>query len=143
MEYRLKNVDVLSITTLSDEMGISQNDLGTQFKRLFGVPPKELARLYPFERAIRSIGPTQPVDCMGLRTNRTTTIKHTSTRASWNLPDITPASIYGLGVVSRSRTRNAPSISGLCQWIEFLQDNFSPLAYNRHQTYLDINRRVI
>ena len=56
----------LSIQALSDEMGISQNHLGTQFKRLVGGTPKGLARLYRFERAIRSIDPTQPVDWMGV-----------------------------------------------------------------------------
>ena len=127
MEYRLKNVGVLSITALSDEMGISQNHLGTQFKWLVGGTPKELARLYRFERAIRSIDPTQPVDWMGLRTNRNTTINHTSTRTSWNLPDITPASICGFGVVYRSRTRNAPKISAYCHWIEIYKTTFHHL----------------
>ncbi|MEO7839962.1 MAG: helix-turn-helix domain-containing protein [Anaerolineales bacterium] len=53
---------VLSIRALSEQMGISQNHLGTQFKRLVGGTPKELARLYRFEHAIRSIDPAQPVD---------------------------------------------------------------------------------
>jgi AraC-like DNA-binding protein len=52
----------LSIRALSDQMGISQNHLGTQFKRLVGGTPKELARLYRFEHVLRSIDPTQPVD---------------------------------------------------------------------------------
>lgn len=52
----------LSIRALSDQMGISQNHLGTQFKRLVGGTPKELARLYRFQHAIRSIDPIQPVD---------------------------------------------------------------------------------
>jgi AraC-like DNA-binding protein len=52
----------LSIRALSDQMGISQNHLGTQFKRLVGGTPKELARLYRFEHALRSIDVTQPVD---------------------------------------------------------------------------------
>ena len=52
----------LSIRALSDQMGISQNHLGTQFKQLVGGTPKELARLYRFEHALRSIDPTQPVD---------------------------------------------------------------------------------
>jgi AraC-like DNA-binding protein len=43
-------------------MGISQNHLGTQFKRLLGGTPKVLARLYRFQHALRSIDPMQPVD---------------------------------------------------------------------------------
>jgi len=53
---------VLSIRALSDQMGLSQNHLGTQFKRLVGGTPKELARLTRFEWTLRSIDPTQPVD---------------------------------------------------------------------------------
>jgi AraC-like DNA-binding protein len=52
----------LSIRALSDQIGISQNHLGTQFKRLIGGTPKELARLYRFEQALSSIDPAQPVD---------------------------------------------------------------------------------
>jgi AraC-like DNA-binding protein len=52
----------LSIRALSDQIGISQNHLGTQFKRLIGGTPKEVARLYRFQHALRSIDPTQPVD---------------------------------------------------------------------------------
>ena len=55
---------VLSIRALSDQMGISQNHLGAQFKRLVGGTPKEVARLYRFEHALRSIDPAQPVDWM-------------------------------------------------------------------------------
>jgi AraC-like DNA-binding protein len=53
---------VLSIRALSNQMGISQNHLCTQFKWLVGGTPKELARLYRFEQVLRSIDPTQPVD---------------------------------------------------------------------------------
>jgi len=52
----------LSIRTLSDDMGISQNHLGTQFKRLVGGTPKDLARLYRFKHVLKSVDPTQPVD---------------------------------------------------------------------------------
>jgi len=52
----------LSIRALSDQMGISQNHLSTQFKRLVGGTPKALARLYRFEQVLRSIDPVQPVD---------------------------------------------------------------------------------
>ena len=52
----------LSIHTLSDHIGISQNHLETQFKRLVGIPPKELSRFYRFGHVLRSIDPVQPVD---------------------------------------------------------------------------------
>lgn len=52
----------LSIRALSDQIGISQNHLGTQFKRAAGITPKELARFYRFAGALGSIDPTQPVD---------------------------------------------------------------------------------
>lgn len=52
----------LSIRALSDHIGISQNHLGTQFKRLVGIPPKELTRFYRFTYVLHSIDPVQPVD---------------------------------------------------------------------------------
>ena len=52
----------LSIRALSDQIGISQNHLGNQFKRLVGIPPKEVARFYRFAHALRLINSTQPVD---------------------------------------------------------------------------------
>jgi AraC-like DNA-binding protein len=57
---------VLSIRVLSDQMGINQNHLGTQFKRLVGGTPKELARLYRFEQVLRKIDPTQPFKWAGV-----------------------------------------------------------------------------
>jgi AraC-like DNA-binding protein len=54
--------EALSIRALSDHIGISQNHLGTQFKRIVGIPPKELARFYRFAHVLRSIDPSQPVD---------------------------------------------------------------------------------
>ena len=45
----------LSIRALSDQIGISQNHLGNQFKRFVGVPPKEVARFYRFANALRLI----------------------------------------------------------------------------------------
>jgi AraC-like DNA-binding protein len=47
---------------LSDCIGISQNHLLTQFKRMIGISPKALARLYRLKRILRSIDPTQHVD---------------------------------------------------------------------------------
>jgi methylphosphotriester-DNA--protein-cysteine methyltransferase len=52
----------LSIKTLSDTIGISQNHLTTQFKKLVGGTPKEIARLYRFQHVLQSIDPLNPVD---------------------------------------------------------------------------------
>jgi AraC-like DNA-binding protein len=52
----------LSIRALSEQMGISQNHLGTQFKRLVGISPKEVARFYRFAHVLRLIDSAQPVD---------------------------------------------------------------------------------
>lgn len=54
----------LSIRRLSDQIGISQNHLDTQFKRMIGISPKEFARLSRFFSVLRSIDPMQPVDWM-------------------------------------------------------------------------------
>jgi AraC-like DNA-binding protein len=54
----------LSIRKLSEQLGISQNHLNTQFKRLVGISPKEFARLSRFFSVLRSIDPMQPVDWM-------------------------------------------------------------------------------
>jgi methylphosphotriester-DNA--protein-cysteine methyltransferase len=47
---------------LSEDMGISHNHLLTQFKRMVGIAPKTLARLYRLKHVLRSIAPTKPVD---------------------------------------------------------------------------------
>lgn len=52
----------LSIRKLSDQIGISQNHLDTQFKRVIGISPKEFARLSRFFHVLHSIDSTQPVD---------------------------------------------------------------------------------
>ena len=52
----------LSIRALSDHIGISQNHLGTQFKRMVGVPPKELARFYRFAHVVSSIDSSKSPD---------------------------------------------------------------------------------
>jgi AraC-like DNA-binding protein len=66
VQYAIEQLDqqhgALSIQALSDHIGISQNHLGTQFKRMVGVPPKELARFYRFSHLIWSIDPAKPVD---------------------------------------------------------------------------------
>ncbi len=68
VEYAIAEIarrhGALSIRALSDHIGISQNHLGTQFKRLVGIPPKELARCYRFARVVCSIDTGQPVDWM-------------------------------------------------------------------------------
>ena len=58
----VRHIGVVSIRALSDHIGISQNHLGTQFKRIVGVPTKELTRFYRFAHVLGSIDPTQPVD---------------------------------------------------------------------------------
>jgi AraC-like DNA-binding protein len=52
----------LSIKTLSEHLGISQNHLLTQFKRMVGISPKALARLYRLKHVLQSIDPMQSVD---------------------------------------------------------------------------------
>jgi AraC-like DNA-binding protein len=52
----------LSIPALSDQLGISQNHLGTQFKRLVGIPPKEVARFYRFAQVLHLIDSAETVD---------------------------------------------------------------------------------
>lgn len=57
-----QNHGTLSIRELSDQLGISQNHLGTLFKRIVGTSVKELARLYRFEHVLRSIDQMYPID---------------------------------------------------------------------------------
>jgi methylphosphotriester-DNA--protein-cysteine methyltransferase len=52
----------ISIRALSDVMGISQNQLGVLFKRMVGIPPKTLARLYRFAHVHLSIDLTRNVN---------------------------------------------------------------------------------
>ena len=52
----------LSIRELSDEIGISQNHLLTQFKRMVGLSPKELACLYRLQHVLHTIDAAKPVD---------------------------------------------------------------------------------
>jgi len=66
VQYAIAEIDqshgALSIRALSDQIGISQNHLGTQFKRLVGIPPKEVARFYRFAHVLHAIDSVQPVD---------------------------------------------------------------------------------
>lgn len=52
----------LSIRALSEYIGISQNHLLTQFKRMVGISPKALARLYRLKYVLHSINPARSVD---------------------------------------------------------------------------------
>jgi AraC-like DNA-binding protein len=52
----------LSIKALRDQMGISQNHLLTQFKRMVGISPKALAQLYRLKLVLRSVDPAHEVD---------------------------------------------------------------------------------
>jgi AraC-like DNA-binding protein len=68
VEYGIAAIErhhgTLSVRELSSHIGISQNHLGTQFKRVAGSSVKELARLYRFEHVLRSVNPPQAVDWM-------------------------------------------------------------------------------
>jgi AraC-like DNA-binding protein len=52
----------LSIRALSDEVSVSQNHLGNQFKRFVGISPKEVARFYRFAHALHLIDCAESVD---------------------------------------------------------------------------------
>jgi AraC-like DNA-binding protein len=52
----------LSIRGLSEQLDISQNHLSTQFKRLVGTTPKDVARLYRFARVLHLIDSALAVD---------------------------------------------------------------------------------
>jgi AraC-like DNA-binding protein len=52
----------LSIRTLSDHIGVSPNYLTAQFKLLIGGTPKELARLYRFQRVLDHLDLAQPIE---------------------------------------------------------------------------------
>ena len=66
VEYAVTEIDhhhgALSIRALSDQIGISQNHLRTQFNRLVGIPPKEVARFYRFANVLHSIESAQTGD---------------------------------------------------------------------------------
>ncbi|MCI0712310.1 MAG: helix-turn-helix domain-containing protein [Chloroflexi bacterium] len=53
---------MLSIKALSDDIGISQKHLASQFKKYVGVSPKTMARLYRFQHVLHTIDPTRPID---------------------------------------------------------------------------------
>ena len=66
VQFAIKEISqchgTLSIHDLSDQMSVSQNHLGTQFKRLVGIPPKEVARFYRFAHALDLIDAARFVD---------------------------------------------------------------------------------
>jgi len=53
---------ILSIKSLSDDIGISSKHLNTQFKKLVGVSPKVLSRILRFQQALNQIDTTQPIN---------------------------------------------------------------------------------
>lgn len=57
-----RHTGTLSIKALGDQMGISHNHLLTQFKRIVGISPKALARLYRLRHILHAIDPTEAVD---------------------------------------------------------------------------------
>jgi AraC-like DNA-binding protein len=52
----------IAILALSEQLGMSQKHLISQFKRIVGVSPKSLARIYRFQRVLNAVNPTCPVD---------------------------------------------------------------------------------
>jgi AraC-like DNA-binding protein len=50
------------IRGLSDAIGVSQNHLSTEFNRIAGVPPKQLARCYRFAHVLRTVDAEKAVD---------------------------------------------------------------------------------
>jgi AraC-like DNA-binding protein len=66
VQYALTEINhhhgAVSIRSLSNQIGISQNHLGTQFKQFVGIPPKEVARFYRFAHALYLIKSAQPID---------------------------------------------------------------------------------
>jgi AraC-like DNA-binding protein len=66
VQYAISEIDqhhgALSIQGLSDHIGISQNHLGTQFKRFVGVPTKELTRFYRLAHVLDAIDSAHTID---------------------------------------------------------------------------------
>jgi AraC-like DNA-binding protein len=58
----IEHAGSMSIKSLCDHIGISQNHLVTQFNRMVGLSPKELARHYRLMTVLRSTNPTQLID---------------------------------------------------------------------------------
>lgn len=52
----------LALRTLSDEIGISQKHLISQFKKSVGVSPKQFARVIRFQTVLGQINPWMPID---------------------------------------------------------------------------------
>ena len=66
VQFAIREIDhshgALSIRALSDQIGISQNHLGTRFKQFVGIPPKEVARFFRFAHILRLIDLARPID---------------------------------------------------------------------------------
>jgi AraC-like DNA-binding protein len=66
VEYGIAEIErhhgALSIRTLCEHIGVSQNHLRMQFTRMVGTSAKEMAHRYRFEHVLHLIDPTQPVN---------------------------------------------------------------------------------
>jgi AraC-like DNA-binding protein len=66
VQYALQSISsqkgTLSIKALSENIGISQKHLASQFKKYVGVSPKTMARLYRFQQVLHTIDPAQPTN---------------------------------------------------------------------------------
>lgn len=66
VQYAIKEIarhhGTLSIRALSEQIGISQNYLGMQFKRMVGLPPKQLVRFYRIAYVLSLIHRTQLIN---------------------------------------------------------------------------------
>lgn len=66
VQYALRSISLqkgtLPIKALSENIGISQKHLASQFKKYVGVSPKMMARLYRFQHVLHTIDPSQPIN---------------------------------------------------------------------------------
>lgn len=53
---------LVNIKALSQDIGLSQKHLTYQFKRMIGVSPKKLSRIYKFQHVLETIDPSRPVN---------------------------------------------------------------------------------
>ena len=113
----------LSIQALSDHIGISQNHLGTQFKRMVGVPPKELARFYRFAHVVSRLTPQSRWIGDGSCTNPASMIYPISNKDFVEFTGHSPTDYLRLR--RRFHDENPeqliPWMLAHCQLIEFLQ----------------------
>ena len=66
IEYGIQEIvrsgGAISIKDLSHEVNMSQKHLANQFRRMVGVSPKVLARIFRFQQVLNSINPQQTLD---------------------------------------------------------------------------------